>query len=413
MIKIDLIVAFLFMGLIFIRQIMIQKDEKKIDYAPLMLVFGTIFSFIHFIINPEIDNSLLVRESLFPFLIALFLYLIMNILNQTNNAIHIANQEHLSKELLLDMSELREFMNELESSMRVNAKDERIAREDVQMKFKQDLKTLESIKVNQIKFLEEFQEMHLWNKNVTKSFENFTNIQMPELDEMMHKHIDIFRVSEQDHYNKIKSLLQKAVDSRDDISDDVVELKNSINEIKNIADDISKEIVKSTLSELVSITKAFESQMLMLKSHSEAIKITLLEDENRLINIRKESELIMKQMVLSSSKMEDIAKRNGEIYNVYKDLEELLKDIEDVKIEYKKSQVKLTLIAQELQDTENEQIASMKTEIETLSETLAQKIDESLEKLHKHYHIADGDISASVQMLTKQVQMQKGYTSNE
>jgi len=301
----------------------------------------------------------------------------------------------------------------LESSMRVNAKDERIAREDVQMKFKQDLKTLESIKVNQIKFLEEFQEMHLWNKNVTKSFENFTNIQMPELDEMMHKHIDIFRVSEQDHYNKIKSLLQKAVDSRDDISDDVVELKNSISEIKNIADDISKEIVKSTLSELVSITKAFESQMLMLKSHSEAIKITLLEDENRLVNIRKESELIMKQMVLSSSKMEDIAKRNGEIYNVYKDLEELLKDIEDVKIEYKKSQVKLTLIAQELQDTENEQIASMKTEIETLSETLAQKIDESLEKLHKHYHIADGDISASVQMLTKQVQMQKGYTSNE
>ena len=34
---------------------------------------------------------------------------------------------------------------------------------------------------------------------------------------------------------------------------------------------------------------------------------------------------------------------------------------------------------------------------------------ESLEKLHEHYHIAEEDITKSVQILTKKAQLKKGY----
>ena len=51
----------------------------------------------------------------------------------------------------------------------------------------------------------------------------------------------------------------------------------------------------------------------------------------------------------------------------------------------------------------------MKEELEELSEKLSAKIDESLEKLHKHYHIASDDITQSVKLLAKKAQLQNGY----
>jgi len=49
-----------------------------------MLGIGAISSVVHFIIQPQNkDILLLIRESLFPLLFALILYVIMNIIHQT------------------------------------------------------------------------------------------------------------------------------------------------------------------------------------------------------------------------------------------------------------------------------------------------------------------------------------------
>jgi len=48
--------------------------------------------------------------------------------------------------------------------------------------------------------------------------------------------------------------------------------------------------------------------------------------------------------------------------------------------------------------------------MEALITNLTKKIDDSLEKLHEHYHIASDDITQSVQILAKKAQLQKGYT---
>ena len=54
----DLIVAFVFMSLLFLRQISILKQANKINYAPLMIGVGAISSVIHFIIHPEVQDVL-------------------------------------------------------------------------------------------------------------------------------------------------------------------------------------------------------------------------------------------------------------------------------------------------------------------------------------------------------------------
>ena len=411
MFDIDLLIAFSFMALLFLRQISILKQPNKINYAPLIIVIGTIGGVIHFILHPDTsDVILLLRESFIPFLVGLLLYIIMNIMHQTQKSQSAKTKDEFTKVLVREISGLKEFMSDLESRMKNSQQEDQKVQEDVRGKFQEDIKALDTIKENQAKFLNKFDEMDLWHQNVSKEFEHFTEVQMPELDNVVHKHIDILRVAEQDHYNQIKATLSRAVESRGDMSGEIEELKVNLESIKNVSDTIANSITEQTLQQLSGVTKAFESQIIDLKSHAESIKTSLSEGDNTLGNIRTQSELIMKQMSLSSHKMDALEKQNDGLHDVYSNIKDLMKDMEMVKSDYVKSQSQLLQISQELSMSKDEQIDALKTQVESLSDVLTSKIDDSLEKLHEHYHIADEDITQSVQILAKKAQLKSGYT---
>jgi hypothetical protein len=406
----DLLLAFAFMALLFLRQIFILKQPNKINYAPLMIGIGAISSVVHFIIHPDTsDIVLLLRESFFPLLVALLLYIVMNILHQTQISENARNQEEFSKVLVHEISELKKFILELENRMSVAHENDRILQHEMQTKFKEDIQALDSIRENQMLFIEKFDDMELWHKDVNEKFEHFSKVQLPELDAVVNKHIEILRVSEQEHYNKLVLLLDKAVNSRVDISEDISKLMKNINSIKTISDDIAKSITKHTIDQLSGVTKAFEKQILALKQHTEGIKTSLYEGENTLGNIRSQSEMIMQQIKLSASKMEDLQKQNSSLYDVYGMLKEIILDVENVKSDYVKAQSQLSMITTDLTKSKDINIIEMQAKIDELSEQLEKKIDESLAKLHEHYHIAGGEITQSVQMLAKRAQLKKGY----
>lgn len=410
----DLIITFLFMALLFLRQVFILKQPNKINYAPLILGAGAISSFIHFIIHPEItDMALLLRESFFPLLIALFFYIVMNILHQTQRTESDRNKDELSHALIFELTELKEFMGDLEARISANQQEDIRAQNDVQEKFQKDIKSLDAIQINQNTFLDKFEEAEKWHKNVSKEFEQFISVQLPELDNVIHKHIDILRIAEQEHYNHIKSTLENTVNSRSNIVEDIEELKLSLNDMKKISVDIADTITKHTLKQLSGVTQAFESQIISLKSHTEGVSTSLYEGENRLKSIREQSELILKQMVLSSTKMGELEKQNRGLHDIYTTVNELMHDMERIKADYVKSQSQLSMIVREMKSAENEQIEGLTKQINTLSEVLMQKIDDSLEKLHEHYHITSEDLTQSVQILSKKAQLQKGYTQYE
>ncbi len=405
----DLLLAFLFMALLFIRQIFILKKPNKINYAPLMVGIGAIASLVHFIIHPETHDALLLaRESLFPFLVALLLYIVMNILHQTQVSENARSQDEFTKALIEQVTELKVFVSDLETRMVRFSQEDRTAQEEVREKFKNDIKALDAIKLNQEKFLGKFEEMESWHKDVSKEFENFTEVQMPALDDVVHKHIDILRVAEQDHYNKLKKILERAVDSRGDIAEDVEDLKKNIMSMKGLSDEIAKSITKRTLEQLSDVTNDFKTQIVSLKSQAEGVKTSLYEGDSTLGSIRSQSEIIMKQMILSSNKMKELKDQNDGLHDLYGVIKELMGEIESIKSDYVKAQSQLGQIADEFKFSESEQLKSMKIQIESLSDTLAKKIDESLEQLHEHYHIAGEDITQSVQMLSKRAQL-KGY----
>jgi len=411
MFDIDTLLAFAFMGILFLRQISIIKQPNKINYAPLMLGIGALSSVLHMIIHPELTDLLLImRESLFPFLVSLILYLIMNIIHQTEVSQTHRDQHEFTLTLVDQITQLKTYISNLEKNMSIKKEIDSRAQEEVREKFKEDIKALQGIKTNQVKFLEKIHELDSWHKSLTKLFKNFTEIQFPTLDGVVHKHIDILRISEQDHHNKVIAILNKAVESRGSMADDLEDVRTSIKSIGNISKDISNSIVKSTLQELSSISKSFEHQMISLKSHSESLNTSLYESENKIDNINKESVVLMRQMSLSSHKMSEMQEQNSSLTNMYATLKSLISDIEVVKSDYVKSQSQLDMLSRELKQSQEEEINSVREQMEDLIVILTAKIDNSLEKLHNHYHIASEDLSKSVQELTKKAQMKKGYS---
>lgn len=414
MLESDLLLAFFFMTILFLRQIFILKQPNKINYAPLMIGIGAIGSVVHFIIHPDAtDIILLLRESFFPLLVALLLYIVMNILHQTQETQVARTREEFTQALIAQVEQLKEFMSELEYRISASKQEDLKSQKEIREKFSQDLKALDTIQTNQSKFLEKFEELGSWHDGVSQSFEEFSTKQLPELDSVVHKHIDILRISEQEHFNHIKAILNKTIQSRGSMAEDLNELKVKLAGMKTISDDIARSITNQTIQQLSGVTQAFEKQIVSLKSHTESVSISLLEGDNRLAGIRQQSEMIMKQMTLSSHKMDEIKSKSDGLHDIYLTAKDLIQDIEAIKADYVKSQSELSNIAKELKFSEEEQMESLKNHIEILSETLTKKIDDSLAMLHEHFHIAEGDISQSVQILAKKLQLKKGYENQK
>lgn len=407
----DLMLAFIFMIILFLRQISIIKQENKINYSPLMIGIGTISSVVHFIIHPEATDTLLIlRESFFPLLVSLLLYIVMNIMHQTMQTEQAKTQHEFTKALIDQITQLKQFSADLEKRMILSQEEDKKSQLEVQEKFKQDIKALDAIQINQGKFLEKFDELDSWHKEVSNAFVNFTEVQLPSLDNVVHKHIDILRVEEQDHFNKVKETLQQAVDSRCDVLDDLSGIKENLKSMKDMSKNISSAIVRHTVEQLSGVTKAFERQIIALKSHTEGVSTSLSESESTLDNIREKSEIIMKQMLLSSKKMTELENQNNGLNDLYFTIKELMGEMEVIKADYVKSQSQLSAISGEIKLSQEQNIDNIKNKMQGLIDSFSDTMDLSLQKLDDHYNTSNDDISKSVQFLAKQAQLKKGYS---
>ena len=414
MFDIDLLIALAFMALLFLRHVAILKKPNKINYAPLMIAIGAIASLIHFMIHPDPSNViLLLRESLMPILVATILYTVMNVLNQTKESESAKLQDEFTKVLVHEITQLKEFILELEARMTAYSHEDREVQKEIRQKFKDDIKALDTIQKNQIEFTKKFEKMQEWHENVNKAFAYFSEVQLPELDNVVHKHIDLLRISEQDHYNKLSDLLAKVVESRYDVDAEFKEMKENLEAIKAISDDIANSIIEKTQRKFMTLTKEFEAQLVSLKLHAEGVKTVLYEDENVLNNIRTQSEMIMKQMKLSAKQMEELEKRNSNFSKLSVEIEELVEEIEKIKADYVKAQSQLLHLTQNLQSVKDENFLQMQQKIDLLTQELTQQIEGSLQKLHEHYHIANENITESVKLLAKKAQLKKGYSDFE
>ena len=401
MLEPDLIISYILMAFFFLRQIMILKRPKKINYSPLILGIGAIFALVHFMLYFVQDNfTLVLKESFSSLLVSLLLYVIMNVLHQAQKNDEEQSQREFSSSMASKISQMKEYIGMLEDKIAELRDDEHHSLFGIREDIKNDLLAQKLIQTNQDTFMHKLEDVLEQQNKVLKTLQ-----QLPEFDQIMHNHIDILRIAEQDHFNRIKKAFDQANANRCDIKDEIVEIKQEMHQLKSLSKDVAKKIVDATLLELSDVVVEFQRQLNTLRAQSEGVSTALSEGENILGNARSKSEMLLKQIVLSSNNMKILEENSRSLSVIYLPIKNLISEIESIKSDYNLAHSELGNLAELLTTTQVEQLEIMKIKVEELSEKLVEKIDASLLKLHTHYHIALSELSPTVSELTKKAKL--------
>ena len=401
MFDIDLLSAYILMALLFLRQISISKHPNKINYAPLILSVGVLFAIIHFILYIQASNFVDVsKQSASSILVSLFLYMIVNVINQAQKSEEDQMQREFSSSVVSKISQMKEYIGILEDKVAQMREDENLSLFGIREDIKNDLLAQKHIQENQVKFMQQLEVVLERQNEVVKTLS-----QLPELDQVMHNHIDLLRIAEQDHFNRIKKAFDQADNNRCDIRDEIADVKQEIYQLKSLSHDVAQKIIDATLVELSDVTLEFQKQLNTLRAQSEGVSTSLFEGENILATARSKSEMLLKQIVLSSSNMKTLEENTRMISSIYLPIKNLISEIEFIKTDYQNAHQELGDLARTFTTTEKEQVQMMKERVDELSEKLVEKIDASLEKLHSHYHIASSELSPTVSELSKRVKL--------
>ncbi|MEA3372265.1 MAG: hypothetical protein U9Q62_01120 [Campylobacterota bacterium] len=409
MFDLDFIITFVLMGLLFVRQTMVFKDQNKINYAPLLLGVGGIGAMIHLLLHPESENFILLfRESLLPFFAGLMLFVIMNIMHQTKQREATMLQNDFTKHLMDQVTHLKEYIGILETNQHRMSEQEKNIQLEIQEVFKKEKKALGVIVGNQDSFVKKIESIIEHQEKALKEFETFAHKELPDIDNVMHRHIDMLRISEQDHFNQIKQVLKNRGDNSR-LEKEVVALRERVEQLTPLFKQAAHKLVTDTEDEIDTMLRNFAQQLNTLRVQSEGIATSLNEDESILEDIKEQSQILMKQIILSAKQMDEVHNESGRIKELFEPLQAMIDELSGVHSDYATAKLQLDRLNESIKHTELEQIDQMRVQIDTLGEQLNQKIESSIAQLHEHYHIAEKDISQTVQELSTRVKMQKSY----
>ena len=413
--SIDFFVTFGIMGLLFVRQVVIFKQPNKINYAPLLLGVGAIGSMAHLMLHPDNNNfPLLLRESLLPLFAGLMLFIVMNILQQARRQGYINMQEEHSRKLMVQSERLREYVQRLENNQHLISAKEDSTQHRFSDAFETEQRMLEAIQKNQKGFVEKIESILLRQEALFERLEQFTHKEVPDLDSVVHRHIDMLRIAEQDHFNQLKNTLttlREHPSENEEAPQLLHAIESALVKLESLHRNGAAAIGRGVASEVERLVTEISRSLGTLKSQSESFSLALKENEHLLHELRSQSELVMKQMVVSAKSMDGIVDSGERVLELYTPLEELVASVERTHGDYVKAKAELEALARAMQHMDDEQMQRLREQVETLSQRLNERIDSSLEKLHEHYHIAQKDISQTVKELSSKAQLLRSYSS--
>ncbi len=413
MFDLDLLITFAFMALIFLRQIAIFKQPNKINYSPLLLGVGAIGSMSHMLLHPEhSDFYILFREALLPMFFGLLLYIIMNILHQTQVNMESQLRTDILSRFAIEVENIKKNIEASEFRLKSLNMTEQDIKHTLEKFSNIDFSSLKNIEKNQQAFFEKFEVIFEQQHEVLKKFETFTEEKMPDVDAVIHRHIDMLRIAEQNHYNHIQKALHAILDENKEMVKSIDALEKNPSQ-SLISDADIKEVVLKTDHLLQQVVNDFERQMVSLRAQSEGIATAMAESDSLVGDIREQEELIMSQLLLSSSRMAELHEQSVDIKSVYEPLVVLMDKLTEINTDYIQAREHLDALTQTLQNVEEFQFDTIKEQIENLSTTLSLKIEASLENLHEHYNIAQKDITKTVQELSSKAKMARSYMSDD
>lgn len=366
MLEIDLLMAIVIMSLLFLRHINVYKDRNKINYTPVVIGIGIIAGLLHFVMMGDSEGWLFaLRESLLTVIVGVIFSAIMSVMSQTQ---HVANQysDNLRIQNIDDeIRGLKNLFNTVNGQLGQVAQMEDSTQLQLKNIFKEEIDALNVVQSNQKLFIHKIEAMLAKQQVSMEKFEEFTLNELPSLDNIVHRHIDLLRISEQDHFNQLKNALKASSDDKKEFHDELIQIKIVLQRLHESHS--MDPIIGHLEQEFTRIIQEFSRHIQTIGSKSESIVTTLLENEKILKGSREQSELIMQQMVLSSNHMREMSQNSKELNESIKPLGHLFSAAELLHKEFILAKSKLTELIVTLEGYEKQEHRELREHLENVA----------------------------------------------
>lgn len=408
MFEADLLLSMLLMSLFFLRHIMVYKDRNKINYTPVVLAIGVIAGVMHIVmVSDDAQMLLALKESLLTFVVGVVYSAIMGVMSQTQNAVYAFNQNTRRDYLSAQIEELKGSIGGIASKVNEMTQMENTTHEQLKEVFKEELEALGMIQNNQKLFISKIESILTKQQTSMEKFEDFTLNELPSLDNVVHRHIDLLRISEQDHFNQLKHAIYDANEEKNTLQSQLQEMYNVLKKLAH--GETEQTIIHQLEHEMDRITAEFSHKIQNIGAKSEAIVTRLLENDAILKGAREQSELIMQQMVLSSHQMKEMNQTYKELHDSTKPLGELFLSAEALYKEIVLTKSKLNELVITLESYEKQEHRSLRENLENVAnEAIAQMklFSEQISNPQHRHEITPKE----VQELAHKVKLHQSYS---
>lgn len=405
----DLLLSMLLMSLFFLRHIMVYKDRNKINYTPVVLAIALIAGIMHVVMVPDNTQMLLaLKESLLTFVVGVVYSVIMGIMSQTQNAA-FSNHESIRTDTL--NSRVEEMQNNLQAitgQLNIMTNMENTTHEQLKEVFKEELEALNMIQNNQKLFITKIESILLKQQASMEKFEDFTLNEMPSLDNVVHRHIDLLRISEQDHFNQLKLAINASHEDRQMLQSQLQEIQGLISTLAH--GEVEQTLVHKLEHDISRIVVEFSHKIQNIGSKSEAIVTRLLENDAILKGSREQSELIMQQMVLSSNHMKEMSQTSKQLHDSIKPLGELFLSADALHKEIMVTKSKLNELVITLESYEKQEHRALRENLENVANEAIAQMKLFSEQISNTHHRVD-ITPKEVQELAHKVKLHQSYSA--
>lgn len=408
MFALDVLLSIGVMSLLFLRHISVYKDRNKINYTPIVLAVGFIGGLLHFIVLADEPTVMLtLKESLITLAVGAILSAIMSAMSQTQNTL-IAYEDRsriqtLAEGIEAQAAELAGFGERLASVSQMESS----THDQLSTLFKEELDALHLIQNNQKLFVAKIESLLAQQLLSMEKFEDFTLTELPGLDNIVHRHIDLLRIAEQDHFNQLKIAAKSVFEENKEIH---TQLKGIEENLRLLHKHQAPEQVAALVhKELNGIISDFSRHIQTLGAKSEGIVTALLENDALLRGSREQSELIMQQMVLSSKQMKEITQHSKELNDSFKPLGTLLDSAEDLYREFLSARGKLGELVVTLESYEKQEHRAMRDNLERIANDVSERLAHLMQSLPKPATLEPFN-TKNIQELSGKVKLHRSYT---
>ncbi|MDD2266608.1 hypothetical protein [Sulfuricurvum sp.] len=405
MISIDLLFIIIVMSLLFLRHTAVYKDPNKINYTPVVLALGIIGGLLHFILSGMTDINIF-KESLLPLSVGVILASIMSVMSQTVSSINKHEDRLRSASLNEEIRSIESVLSTLGERLDIVAQMESSTHDQIRNVFKEELDNLNAIQANQKLFVSKIESLLAKQQSAMEKFEEFTLSELPSLDNVVHRHIDLLRVAEQDHFNQLKNVSRTTCDEQKEVHTQLKELHDLVSHMNR--QHLPDHTIAVLQKELDRIIHDFSHHIQLLGSKSESIVTSLLENDSLLRGTREQSELIMQQMVLSSKQMREMTSHSKELADSLKPLTRLFASAETLHDEFSDAKGKLSELIVTLESYERQEYRSIRQSVEQVAAEAIAQMQVLVQTLQKRESIPLVE-TRNVQELASKVKLHKSY----